>query len=326
MNSTNATCTLRCMYARVKRWRDRESAPLKGSVVEQSIGWGTPSSLSSSSNSKSVSTRTSERQKKKQRQVEVLKTFMPAWLDHDKTIATLSKRPRRSSTNYAQDKFAEKAEQHYRAKRFKVAFKEVQRIVKENQESLDKGAVQPKKGMGIRAVIKAVSEEYLDSPIDIKISRGAITRALHRGDEVSPLKAGRKDIVPHDLTYALATHSTMMQVAGDGEACAANMKAVASAVIAGTKYERRIDVEYLWRKTREKHPEIINPVRAKNHENRRVDWLSYKNLMDWNKRAKKFLVDVGMAKDERGLIREDRILLSRSIVMLNTYNPHCLLR
>mgnify|MGYP006149363835 FL=1 len=48
--------------------------------------------------------------------------------------------------------------------------------------------------------------------------------------------------------------------------------------------------------------------------------------MDWNKRAKKFLVDVGMAKDERGLIREYRILLSRSIVMLNTYNPHCLLR
>jgi hypothetical protein len=73
-------------------------------------------------------------------------------------------------------------------------------------------------------------------------------------------------------------------------------------VIAGTKYDGRIDVEYLWHRTREKHPEILNPVRAKNHENRRGDWLSYKNLMDWNKRAKKFLVDVGMAKDERGLI------------------------
>ncbi len=47
--------------------------------------------------------------------------------------------------------------------------------------------------------------------------------------------------MPHDLTYALATHSnsTMMQVAGDGEACAANMKAVALAVIDGGK----IDVE-----------------------------------------------------------------------------------
>lgn len=76
-----------------KRWRDKKSAPLKGSVVEQSIGGGTPrSSLSSSSDSKSVSTQTSERQKKKRRQVEVLKKLMPAWLDHDKTIATLSKR------------------------------------------------------------------------------------------------------------------------------------------------------------------------------------------------------------------------------------------
>ena len=306
MNMTNATCTERTLYARVKRWRDRRSPSLNETVVDLTrTGGGTPSSLSSGSNSKkSAATRTSERQKKRDRHGEVLKLFIPAWLDHDKTIATLSKRPRRSSTNYAQDKFAEKVEEQYRAKRFKVAFKEVQRIVKENQESLDKGAVQPKKGMGIRAVIKAVSEEYLDSPNDMKISRGAITRALlHRGDEVSPLKAGRKDIVPHDLTYALATHSTMMQVAGDGEACAANMKAVASAVIAGTKYDGRIDVEYLWRKTREKHPEILNPVREKNHENRRVDWLSYKNLMDWNKCAKKFLVDVGMAKDERGLIR-----------------------
>ncbi len=48
------------------------------------------------------------------------------------------------------------------------------------------------------------------------------------------------------------------------------MKAVASAVLAGTKYDGKIDVEYLWHKTRERHPEIINPVRAKNHENRRV--------------------------------------------------------
>ena len=261
-------------------------------------------------------------QKKRERQKEVLKSFMPAWLDHDKTIATLSKRPRRSGTNYAQDMFAGKVETHYREKRFKVAFKEVQRVIKDNRTS-GTGEMQPKKGKGIRAVIAQVSKEYLDSPNDIKISRGAIERALQRGDEVSPLKPGRKVSVPHDLTYALATHSSMMQVAGDGEACAANMKAVASAVIAGTKYEGKIDVEYLWRKTRLSHPEILNPVRAKNHENRRVDWLSYKNLMDWNKRAKKFLVDVGMAKDEPGLIRKYQLLLSRLNLMLNTYHPHC---
>ena len=92
---------------------------------------------------------------------------MPAWLDHDKTIATLSKRPRRSSTNYAQDNFSGKVERHYYEKRFKVAFNEVQRMVKENRSS-DPGVMQPKKGKGIRAIIKAVSEEYLDSPNDIR--------------------------------------------------------------------------------------------------------------------------------------------------------------
>jgi hypothetical protein len=46
----------------------------------------------------------------KARQEEVLKLFMPAWFDHDKTISTLCKRPRRSSTNYTQDEFAEKVD------------------------------------------------------------------------------------------------------------------------------------------------------------------------------------------------------------------------
>ena len=122
-------------------------------------------------------------------------------------------------------------------------------MIKENRSS-DLGVMQPKKGKSIRAVIAEVSKEYLDSPNDIKISRGAIERALHRGDEVSPLKPGRKVSVLHDLMFALATHSTMMQVAGDGEASASNMKAVASAVLAGTKYDGKIDVEYLWRVTR----------------------------------------------------------------------------
>ncbi len=63
-------------------------------------------------------------------------------------------------------------------------------------------------------------------------------------------------------------------------------------------------VDYLWRKTRESHPEIMNLVTAKNHENRHVDWLSYKNLMDWNKCAKQFLLDMEMGEDVPGIIRE----------------------
>jgi hypothetical protein len=162
----------------------------------------------------------------------------------NKTIATLSRRPRRSSTNYAQQKNYDKVKTTYRQQRYNVASKEVQRILKTNRSS-DVGAGQPKKGKGIRAVIESVQKELLDSPNDIKITKGAIKSTLLWGNEVSPLKKGRKVCIPN----ALATHSTMMQVAGDGEASAANMKAVASALLAGTKHEGKLDVEYVWRKT-----------------------------------------------------------------------------
>ena len=55
----------------------------------------------------------------------------------------------------------------------------------------------------------------------LRLQRGQ-SRALLQGDEVSPLKKGRKVRIPYELTYALATHSMMMQVAGDGEASGAN--------------------------------------------------------------------------------------------------------
>ena len=51
------------------------------------------------------------------------------------------------------------------------------------------------------------------------------------------------------------------------------------------------------------HPALINPSRAINNEDRHVDWLMYRNIIEWNKRAKEFLVEIKMGKDERGFIR-----------------------
>ena len=51
------------------------------------------------------------------------------------------------------------------------------------------------------------------------------------------------------------------------------------------------------------HLALINPSRAINNEDRCVDWLTYRNIIEWNKRAKEFLVEIKMGKDERGLIR-----------------------
>jgi len=156
------------MYARVARWRAKMNSPLAGIRVNTTTPGSetTPSSLSSMSASNS---KTSARLKKRAIHEEVLKSFMPAWIDSVvKTLDTLSKRPRRNSTQFAQDKFSEKVEKMYREQRHKVAFKEVQRILRSNRSS----ASNPKKGKGVRATIAMVQQEYLPSLNDIMIGRG----------------------------------------------------------------------------------------------------------------------------------------------------------
>jgi len=96
----------------------------------------------------------------------------------------------------------------------------------------------------------------------------------------------------------------MLQTSGEGEASGAGMKCLTEGLVAGTKWENEFSTDYVWRKTRRDHPEILIPVYAKNNEDRRVEWLSYKNIIDWTARAKQFLISIGMAKDEPGMIRE----------------------
>lgn len=96
----------------------------------------------------------------------------------------------------------------------------------------------------------------------------------------------------------------MMQSSGEGEASAIKMRSVASAMTLGTAYEKIIRIEYLWKRTRMEHPRMIMPAKAINNEDRRVDWLTYKNIKEWNQRAKQFLLGCGMCTPEQGLIRK----------------------
>jgi len=87
------------------------------------------------------------------------------------------------------------------------------------------------------------------------------------------------------------------------------MRAIAAAVTLGTLHENKFSADYLWRRTRIDHPTLINPSRAINDEDHCVDWLTYRNIIKWNKRAKEFLVEIKMGKDERGFIHMCSCLL-----------------
>ena len=52
------------------------------------------------------------------------------------------------------------------------------------------------------------------------------------------------------------------------------------------------------------HPELVQPAEAINHEERRRKWVTNRNLINWRKLSKKELVNIGMAVDTPGEIRE----------------------
>ncbi len=80
------------------------------------------------------------------------------------------------------------------------------------------------------------------------------------------------------------------------------MRAILLAITLGTKFEHTFSTDCLWRKTRLDHPRLIVPAKAIDNKDCRVDWLTYQNINEWNTRAKKFLVTIGMGTENQGLI------------------------
>ena len=227
---------------------------------------------------------------------------IPGWMDRDKTEAAMTKGKRRTSNQVCLDNFCENSTREYYARRHSDAWKAGSMELYDNWNDPNK---QGKQGFGEVAVAKKYNTQVLTSPNDRKIGSSALGEFVRRGNQgKSPPKRGKKRKVPPELTKALATQATMMQVSGEGEACRSKMIATATALMHKTEWEGKIDPNYLWNLARAEHPAIMNPVMAKAQDDRRVDWLTYKNIQDWTKRAGKFLVDIGMAKDEPGYIRE----------------------
>ena len=119
---------------------------------------------------------------------------------------------------------------------------------------------------------------------------------------VSLLKNGRPRIVPPQVTHGLACHAVMMQLSSEDKAYSLKMRAIASALKLGMTYQNLFSTDYLWQRTQIDHPSMIMPAKAVNNKDRQVDWVKYKNIKNWNQKAKQFLVSLGMWLPRQGLI------------------------
>lgn len=202
---------------------------------------------------------------------------LPGWVSADKTMDVMSKRRKRTPSQFNKDQFVENATTEFRDKKHNMWFKKATVQLFANRSGPNHG----KRGCGSVSVAKEFNL-HLSSPNDKQITKTAIANALDRGEVgMSPPKRGRPRRVPKEFTSSLAKHVVMMQACGEAEASRPTMLATARALTDRTKWEGKFNTNYALRKTLRDHPAILNPVMAKNNEDRRVDWLTFKNINDW---------------------------------------------
>ena len=175
-----------------------------------------------------------------------------------------------------------------------------------------------KRGIGLRAIADRYNREMLWAPGDKQLTKSAIHVAFVRGQcGVSPLKKGPPVKVTPEITGQLAMHAAMMQASGQGEANCRNMRNTIIAMTVGTEHEAKLKTQYVFRKARATHPEVFTPVLAKNDDDRRIDWMTYKNINDWTDMVKKELLRIGMVVDKPGLISKFRFVFGNSFMYLS---------
>ena len=293
INMTGATVALTSLYQRVVCWRKRKA--INDGLLVSNASQSVPPDrqlespamqLPSSSDARKNLPSSSEA-----RMNSGLDKLRP-WMKRTDARQSLMRRARKSPTQAHLSRLIGKCNKTYYGDRYKDAFKAATQAMQMPDSA--KG----KHGTGVRSVVDRINSNMLSSPNDKKLSVSTVHRAVQRGEfGVSPQKMGRPSTLPNELTQGLACHSVMMQLSGEGEMSSLKMRTLATAITMGTPHERKHTAAHIWKKTRLRHPEYIKPAQAVENEDRRVDWLTYKNIMDWNARAKKFLVDVGMGRE-----------------------------
>ena len=317
---TGATCSLTSLYQRVNRYRKRkaeEELPfeqVEASPAEQSFVSSVSCSLSSTTTTTGGGGKQSS-SRELRIEAGLAKNF-PSWMNPEVARHSMTRRARKNLPQAHLSRLVTKMDKSYYQDRYKAAFKAA--TVAGNIPESEKG----KHGTGVDAICKRINEEMLMSPSDRKLAPSTVHRAMQRGEfGISPPTAGRKSTLPKEFTKALAVHSVMMQVSGEGEMSLIKMRTLATAMTLGTPHEGKLTNAHIWKTTRHRHPEYIKPANAVDNEDRRVDWLTYKNIMLWMQWAKKFVLDIEMAKDEPGLIRKCVCLCCIFILPLTCRRP-----
>ena len=177
---------------------------------------------------------------------------------------------------------------------YKVAFKEATNLL-----SAAVAGTVPSEELA-RGICNRLNARYwlVSSPGHKHLARSTIYQATNDGlAGQSPKKRGPAPKIPDAFLNGLASHAQVCQV-GDGELKAKQMKRVIGASMMGTQYENEFQVDTVWRKVCERHPQAIIAAKKTTAEDARAQWTTHENLDQWFTDVKADLLATEMVVDE----------------------------
>ena len=158
-------------------------------------------------------------------------------------IGSMTLHKKRTPSQVCLDNFDSNSKVAYYNSQFSTAFKCAATELKPN---MDNPNLRGKRGYGVISIVKECNSTLLTSQNNCRLNNSTLHEVVVADRiGVSPPKCGQPSIIPDCLNDALATHSTMMQVAGEGEALSGKMKALLTAgLVAGTKSEHKFNLDH----------------------------------------------------------------------------------
>jgi hypothetical protein len=183
-----------------------------------------------------------------------------------RSTTTKRRKSRLSSRQVNKAKREAKGEADEFNARFKEAFKEATRMVAKREHESNKGET-------VNDIIARLNETYgFTDKSKRKLSRTTVDRAVAKGNAgKSPEKRGPVPLIPPLLLEVTAAHVLAKQV-GEGELRGRDIKRTIGAAIKGSELEKKIRVESVWRKLRNKYPEELRPAPTVSVDDARAQW------------------------------------------------------
>ncbi len=100
------------------------------------------------------------------------------------------------------------------------------------------------------------------------------------------------------LIDLLAYHVNMMQLEGYQEAKPKTIRAMIAAAILNMPFESNVTKSWIYERVRQEYPEVLNPGRVREIEERRAAWTTYPNINLWFDGIKELLIKTGLVEDK----------------------------